>query len=128
MECCFCYVDDEHGSGMIVSGKHYDPRSLAYHGFIYRKNLDGREIWRSPTRSGVSSMQFIPLKGIIMAAFLDGRLVTFRARDGAIVNDEPFNPDGQASVIYAISVGETHLGVGTIDGRCGLMPISQLAE
>ena len=72
-------------------------------------------------------MQFVPRLGVIVIAFLDGRLVTVRGNDRAILNDEGFEPDGQAGVIYSLTIGDTHMGFGTLDGRCGLVAISQLA-
>jgi hypothetical protein len=124
MECCFCYIEDSKGSGMIVSGKHYDPGARSYRGFLYRKNLDGRELWRHPTTAGASSIKFLSGSGLVIAALLDGEVWVMRGIDGTIVSRDPFMPGGIASIIYSLDVDGSRIAFGTIDGRCGWMPLS----
>lgn len=126
-ECCFCYVWDSEGPGLIVSGKHSRPTDATYRGFMYRRNLDGRELWRCATKAGVSSMHYVSQLGVVMVAFLDGDFVSVRAIDGVELYREQFTSNGIAGVVYLMCVGDTYLSVGTIDGRCALMPLSQLA-
>jgi hypothetical protein len=126
MECCFCYVSDAAGPGIIVSGRHYNPQLGPYRGFIYRKTLDGRELWRHPTTAGATTINLIARLGLIVIAFLDGDLALFRSKDGAIIDKRPYRPEGYSGVVYSIDVDDTHLGFGAIDGRCALVPISQI--
>src|ERR1700722_7222522 len=128
MECCFCYLEDSKGSGLIVSGKHHDPSARSYQGFLYRKNLDGRELWRHPTTAGASSIKFVSGSGLVIAALLDGEVWVVRGTNGAILSRDPFRPDGIASIIYSLDVDDSRIAFGTIDGRCGWMPLSQLAK
>jgi hypothetical protein len=126
MECCFCYVDDSAGPGLIVSGKHYDPRVSPYSGFIYRKALNGRELWRHSTTAGATTIKAIASLGLLVVAFLDGNLALIRSEDGAILDEQLYKPEGYSGVVYSIDVDDTYLGFGAIDGRCGLVPISQI--
>jgi hypothetical protein len=128
MECCFCFIEDSQGRGMIVSGRHYDPQSFAYHGFIYRKNLSGQELWRHPMTAGATSIKFASSVGVVVAALLDGTILVLRGTDGAILNREPFRSDGYASIVYSLDVDDANIAFGTIDGRCGWMPLLQLTK
>jgi hypothetical protein len=126
MECCFCYVDDAAGPGIIVSGRHYNPQLSPYSGFIYRRTLDGRELWRHPTTAGATTIRAIAGFGLLVVAFLDGNLALFRSENGAIIDQQPYRPEGCSGVVYSIDVDDTHLGFGAIYGRCALVPISQI--
>jgi hypothetical protein len=119
-------VDDSAGPGIIVSGKHYDPRVSPYSGFIYRKALNGRELWRHPTTAGATTIKAIASLGLIVVAFLDGNLALIRSEDGAILDKKLYSPEGYSGVVYSIDVDDLHLSFGAIDGRCGLVPISQI--
>jgi hypothetical protein len=126
MECCYGYVQDRLGAGLIVSGKHYDSAPRAYSGFIYRKNLDGAELWRHPTRSSAASIRTTRDRRIVVVAFLDGTLAVLHADTGAVVQWDPFKPGGLSTVIISLDFDETHISLGTLDGRFGVAPITEL--
>jgi hypothetical protein len=65
------------------------------------------------------------MRGLIVAAFLDGSLALLRASNGDIVRWDPFAPDGHASIVYSLAVDAGRIVLGTIDGRFGVAPISQ---
>jgi hypothetical protein len=127
MECCFCYIHDHDGPGLIVAGRHYNsnPRQ-PYSGFFYRKSLDGRELWRHTTNASATSIKVVTESGLVLAAFLDGTVAILRGDTGKIVRWEPFKPDGHTCIIIALDVDRAQLAIGTIDGRCGLMPLAEL--
>jgi hypothetical protein len=125
-ECCFEFVSDELGEGVIVAGKHANSGSTAYEGFLYRKSLKtGQELWRHKTIASASCIKSISAKGMIVAAFLDGGLALLRATNGETVRWEPFAPDGHASVVYSLAVDAGQIVLGTIDGRFGVAPINR---
>lgn len=126
MECSFVYVRDRLGAGLIVSGKHYDSVPRTYCGFIYRKNLDGIEVWRHPTRSSATSIKATRDGSIVVVAFLDGSLAVFHADTGALVQWAEFKPGGLATVIISLDIDETHILLGTLDGRIGVAPLTEL--
>lgn len=129
MECCFCFIQDDRGAGVIVSGRHFDSSTMApYSGFIYRKNLDGRELWRHATTASAASIKIVPNSGLVMVAFLDGNFAMMQGGDGEISHWEPFMPEGNASIIFSLDVDETHVAFGTIDGRCGVKPLTQFMQ
>jgi hypothetical protein len=61
-----------------------------------------------------------------VVAFLDGNLALIRSEDGAILDKKLYSPEGYSGVVYSIDVDDLHLSFGAIDGRCGLVPISQI--
>jgi hypothetical protein len=128
MECSYGYVRDRLGAGLIVSGKHYDSAPRAYRGFIYRKNLDGAELWRHPTRSSAASIGTTRDGRMVVVAFLDGSLAVFRADTGAVVQWEAFKPGGLLTVVVSLDIDETHILLGTLDGRFGIAPINELSR
>jgi hypothetical protein len=130
MECSFAYVHDRQGQGIIVAGRHYCPSPrTAYSGFIYRKNLeDGRELWRHPTTASATSIKSMPAAGLVLAAFLDGSFAMVQSDTGEIRRWDSFAPDGYPGVIFALDVDASHLLIGAIDGRCGLLPVSELVS
>jgi hypothetical protein len=127
LECCFGYINDSTGPGMIVAGRHYNSNaSKPYTGFIYRKRLDGKELWRHATSASATSIEAVPDSALVIAAFLDGTLAVIRGDTGEIRHWEPFRPDGHACIIVSLDVDRTHMLLGMIDGRCGLMPLAEL--
>lgn len=129
MECCFSYIHDPAGPGMIVAGRHYNSNpGQPYTGFIYRKRLDGKELWRHATKASATSIKAVPDSGLVIAAFLDGTLAMIHGDTGEIHRWEPFRPDGYTCIIFSVDVDRTHLVFGTIDGRCGLMPLAELGQ
>jgi len=121
MECCFCYIQDDQGPGMIVSGRHYNPSPrVPYDGFIYRRNLDGRELWRHGTAASAASIKVVPNAGLVLVAFLDGNFAMLRGDSGVIAHWQQFRPDGYPSIIVSLDVDDTHIAIGTIDGRCAV--------
>jgi WD40 repeat protein len=126
MECCFVYIQDRLGEGLIASGKHYDSAPGAYHGFVYRKNLDGAELWRHPTRSSAASIKTTPDGRILVVAFLDGSLAVLHGDTGDIAQWDAFKPDSFSTVIVSLDIDETHILFGTLDGRFGVAPVSDL--
>jgi hypothetical protein len=129
MECCFCYIHDHHGPGMIVSGRHYNSSPVAaYSGFIYRRNLDGRELWRHATKASAASIKVAPNSSLVMVAFLDGDFAVLQGDNGAITWWQAFRPDGDTSIIISLDVDNTHVAFGTIDGRCGVTPLYEFVR
>jgi hypothetical protein len=128
MECCFCYVRDEHGEGMIVAGEHHNPDvDTPYQGFIYRRNLASRhESWRHATAASATSIQVIPGSGVVLAAFLDGQVAAFRAGDGHVLAWKEFRPDGLANVVMSLDTDGSQVLVGLLDGRYGLLSTQEL--
>jgi hypothetical protein len=126
MECSYGYVQDRLGAGLIVSGKHYDSAPRVYHGFIYRRNLDGAELWRHPTKSSAASIRTSWDGKIVVVAFLDGTLAVFHADTGAVVQWDSFKPGGLSTVIISLDIDEAHILFGTLDGRIGVAPITEL--
>lgn len=128
MECSFAYVHDRRGQGIVVAGRHYCPSPREpYSGFIYRKNLeDGRELWRHPTTASATCIKSMRDAGLVLVAFLDGGFAMLQSDTGEIRRWESFEPDGYPGVIFALDVDASHLLIGTIDGRCGLLPVSEL--
>jgi hypothetical protein len=127
MECCFCYVSDEEGEGMIVAGKHYS--ISPYRGFIYRRNLTGgHELWHHATTASATSIKFIPGRGVVLAAFLDGRIGAFRISDGHILAWNEFKPDGYLNVVFSLDTDGSDVLVGLLDGRYGLLGIEELSQ
>jgi hypothetical protein len=114
------------GEGLIASGKHYDSAPGAYHGFVYRKNLDGAELWRHPTRSSAASIKTTPDGRILVVAFLDGSLAVLHGDTGDIAQWDAFKPDSFSTVIVSLDIDETHILFGTLDGRFGVAPVSDL--
>lgn len=128
MECCGAHVRDRLGAGLIVTGMHYNSAPRAYRGFIYRKNLDGAELWRHSTRASAAAIETTGDGRLVVVAFLDGSLAVFEADTGAIIQWEPFKPDGLLTIVVSLDIDESHLLLGTLDGRIGIAPISQLQE
>jgi hypothetical protein len=129
MECCFCFIQDGRGPGVIVSGRRFNSiRTDPCEGFIYRKNLEGHELWRHATSASAAAIKVAPGSDLVMAAFLDGTFAMIRGENGAVAHWEPFTPDGNASVIFSLDVDETHVAFGTIDGRCGVTPLAQFVD
>jgi hypothetical protein len=129
MECCFCFIHDDQGAGVIVSGKHFNSSTMAsYSGFIYRKNLEGRELWRHATTASAASIKVVPNSGLVMAAFLDGNFAMIQGDNGEISHWGAFTSDENASIIFSLDVDETHVAFGTIDGRCGVKPLTQFMQ
>lgn len=127
MECCYEYIADGLGAGIIASGKHYDssPRT-PFRGFVYRKNLNGRELWRHQTTSVATSIKATRDSRIVLIAFLDGDFAVLHADTGDVVSWDLFKPSGTPTVIVSIAVGDTHVALGTLDGRIGLASLSTL--
>jgi hypothetical protein len=129
LECCFEFVADNLGEGLVVAGKHYNSAPATYRGFIYRKSLKGgQELWRHPTTASASCIKYIPERDIVVAAFLDGELATLRASTGEILRWERFMPDGHASVIFSLSADNTQIVAGAIDGRIGIAPLDTFID
>jgi hypothetical protein len=128
MECCFGYVNDSEGEGVIVAGRHYNSSpATPCRGFIYRKNLqDGKELWRHPTSASVTTIKGVPQTNIVLAAFLDGGLAVFASDSGTIFSWEEFKPDGLSNIIFSLDANASHLSIGLIDGRYGLLRLSEL--
>lgn len=124
MECCFCYIRDQHGPGMIVAGRHHNPMpSAPYTGFIYRKTLDGRELWRHSTSASATSIKLVPNSDLLVVAFLDGNLALLHSPSGAIARWQPFTLDDHPGLIVSLDIDITHISFGSIDGRCAVMPL-----
>ena len=128
MECAFGYLADSLGEGMIVSGRHYNPNpSEPYSGFIYRKQLqDGKEVWRHKTKAGATTIKAIPRQEIILVAFLNGEVAAIESGSGTILEWAEFRPDGELSVVFSFDVSAESIVFGTIDGRVGMLPVSDL--
>lgn len=129
MECCFCYIQDHHGPGLIVSGRHYNSSpGIPYSGFIYRKNLDGKELWRHATKASAASIKVVPHSSLVVVAFLDTHLVVLQGDNGSIIRWQPFRPDGEIGTVISLDVDNTDIVFGTLDGRCGVMPLDELVR
>jgi hypothetical protein len=129
MECCFCFIQDDRGPGIIVSGRRFNPHGAnPCEGFIYRKSLEGRELWRHATSASAAAIKVAPGTGLVMVAFLDGTFAMIRGENGAIAHWEPFMPDGNASVIISLDLDEAHIAFGAIDGRCGVTPLARFVD
>ena len=114
---------------MIVSGRHYNSSPVAaYSGFIYRRNLDGRELWRHATKASAASIKVAPNSSLVMVAFLDGDFAVLQGDNGAITWWQAFRPDGDTSIIISLDVDNTHVAFGTIDGRCGVTPLYEFVR
>lgn len=126
MECRGAYVDDEQGPGVIIAGKHYSPTvDNTYSGFIYRKSLArGVLAWRHATHASPTMVQ--AAAGLVIAAFLDGRLMLIDALTGGVRLDAKIRMAGAATVIYALDARDDRLAIGTIDGRIGVVGVQDL--
>ena len=69
-----------------------------------------------------------PETALVMAAFLDGTFAMLQGEDGSIVFWEEYKPEGNAGVITSLDVDGTHVAVGTIDGRCGVMSLGEFVR
>lgn len=126
MECRGAYVDDEQGPGVVIAGKHYTPTvDRTYSGFIYRKSLTrGLLSWRHATHA--SPTIILAAAGLVIAAFLDGRLMLIDALTGGVRLDARVRMQGAATVIYAMDARDERLAVGTIDGRIAVVDLQDL--
>ena len=126
MECRGAYVDDEQGPGVIIAGKHYSPTvDNTYSGFIYRKRLArGVLAWRHATHA--SPTMVLAAAGLVIAAFLDGRLMLIDALTGGVRLDAKIRMAGAATVIYALDAHQDRLAIGTIDGRIAVVGVQDL--
>jgi len=125
MECCYCYISDGQGPGVIVSGRHHNPSPRAsYDGFIYRRQLDGRELWRHATTASAAAIEVVPISGLVVVAFLDGKLAVFNGDSGAVAHWQTFKLDGHVSIIISLDVDSERVAFGTIDGRCAVVSLS----
>jgi hypothetical protein len=127
LECSSASVRDRAGAGLIVSGKHYDSRPMEpYRGFLYRKNLDGAELWRHSTNSSASSIKTTRDSRFVIAAFLDGSLAVLRSETGEVIRWETCEASGLATIIFSLDVSDSKMLFGTIDGRFGTVPLASL--
>ncbi|WP_168879210.1 hypothetical protein [Rhizobium sp. P28RR-XV] len=146
MECLGCYVEDELGPGIIMTGRHYDPDpNKGKRGFIFRKPIPSgdaaggslrsrwlrhatadQEIWRFATTAGASAIAHARKEGLILVAFLDGTLSLLSAADGVVVITGQVTIEGLPTVIYCMDVVDGSLAVGTFDGRIAVIPFDQL--
>ncbi len=126
MECRGAYVDDEQGPGVVIAGKHYTPTvDRTYSGFIYRKSLTrGLLSWRHATHA--SPTIILAAAGLVIAAFLDGRLMLIDALTGGVRLEARVRMQGAATVIYAMDARDERLAVGTIDGRIAVVDLQDL--
>lgn len=126
MECRGAYVDDEQGPGVVIAGKHYTPTvDRTYSGFIYRKSLTrGLLSWRHATHA--SPTMILAAAGLVIAAFLDGRLMLIDALTGGVRLDARVRMQGAATVIYAMDARDERLAVGTIAGRIAVVDLQDL--
>lgn len=130
MECCFGYVDDGQGEGIVAAGKHYHSSAAKpYSGFIYRRNLsDGRELWRHPTTASVTNIKCPPGGAVVFAAFLDGGFAAFKSDTGKVLAWKLLKTDGFANVAFSFDVSATHAVLGFLDGRYGICALSELLQ
>lgn len=146
MECLGCYVEDELGPGIIMTGRHYNPDpNKGNRGFIFRRPITNddaiggglrsrsfrhagadREIWRFAINASASAIVHARKEGLILVAFLDGTLSTLSAADGAVLITGQVTIEGLPTVIYCMDATDDSLAVGTFDGRIAVVPFDQL--
>ncbi len=125
MECSYAFIRDVLGDGLLAAGKHYDSASRSYDGFLYRKSIEGAELWRHHTKASATSIKATRDGRYVVAAFLDGTLGVFRARDGEIVKWEPVIAEGYPTVIVSLDLNEKQVLLGSLDGRFGVAPLGE---
>jgi len=126
-ELSFAYIDDGHGPGLIFAGTYFDgssPRAPKT-GFISRRQMDGRELWRQATSASATSVK-VTAGGLAVAAFIDSGFAVLEGDTGVVRSWRRYEPEGVPSIIISIDVDETSLAFGTIDGRVGVMRLSEL--
>ena len=146
MECLGCYIDDELGPGVVVSGRHYDPNpSKGNRGFIFRRPIEQsrfarrgfglsrlsddrkvQEAWRLATTAVASAIVHAPKEKLIVVAYLDGTLSLLNAADGTVVMAGQVTIESHPTVIYSMDVVDASLAVGTFDGRIAVIELDQL--
>ncbi|MFS8057020.1 hypothetical protein QD357_30085 [Rhizobium sp. BR 317] len=146
MECLGCYVEDELGPGIIMTGRHYDPDpNKGKRGFIFRRPIASgdavggslrsrwlrhagadQEIWRFATTANASAIVYARKEELILVAFLDGTLSLLNAADGAVVITGHVTIEGLPTVIYCMDAADGSLAAGTFDGRIAVIPFGQL--
>lgn len=128
MECNYAYIRDALGAGLVVAGQHYGPAPRGYDGFLYRKSIDGVELWRHQTNASATSIKTTRDGLYIVAAFLDGTIGVFRARDGEVVKWGPVETDGYPAVIVSLDIDEKQILLGSLDGRLGVAPVGDFVS
>ena len=125
MECCGCFVGDDAGEGVVISGRRYDPNpSRPVAAFIYRKALGAdRELWRHETEACASAIVFVADQDLIAAAFLDGTFMLLRAADGHVLFAGKARIDGVRTIIFCMDANGDRLALGTIDGRIAIVSV-----
>ena len=126
-EFCAAYVDDQNGASLVVAERYYSNARLDK-GSLYRRLIDGAELWHMPITASASAIIWLADSGLIATAFLSGHIALIDAATGQVVLDGRAAVDGVPTVIFSMAA-DSHgrIAFGTISGQVLMKHVSDLA-
>lgn len=127
-EFCAAYVDDQNGASLVVAERYYSGAKLD-RGTLYRRQIDGRDLWRMPLTASASAIVALTESGLIATAYLTGHIALLDAATGQVVLSGRAAVDGVPTVIYSMAADSAgRIAFGTISGQVLMKHVSDLAE
>jgi hypothetical protein len=121
-------VADALGHSLVVAERYFSGPATD-RGFLYRRLLEGPELWRLPIDASASAIVWLEGSGVIAAAFLSGRLVLIDAATGRLVLDGHAVVAGVPTIVFSMAAqSDGRIAFGSMDGQVLMKHSDDLVE
>ena len=118
-------IDDEFGLSLIIAAafaKSVPGEARISASTIERRSAaTGAILWRHELQSQALDLCWISSKAVVIAALPTGIILVISTKTGDILCQQTIEFDGVQSLVLSMEVRDTHIAVGTLDGRVAIL-------